>query len=220
MSTLHTHPPFVAGAPLAEADAALVLVHGRGASALSILGLAPQVLPDAVRPATAVLLPEADHGTWYPHSFLAPLAANEPWLGAAVEAVQRAVQTAVDAGIAHDRIVLAGFSQGACLALETAARTGVPLAAVAAFSGGLIGSADRPDGGKAFDYATRLDGVPVFIGGAERDAHIPSERMERSAEVVAGLGARVTLRIRPGDAHTVTPDEAATVEAMIAQALG
>ena len=219
MSRLHTQPPFAAGAPLADADAALILVHGRGASALSILGLAPEIVPERSRPATAVLLPEADGGTWYPHSFLAPLAANEPWLGAAVDAVQRAIATALDAGVPHGRIVLAGFSQGACLALETAARTGAPLAAVAAFSGGLIGSADRPDG-QAFQYPTRLDGVPVFIGGAERDAHIPRERMERSAEVMADLGARVTLSIRPGDVHTVTPGEISTVRAMIAAALG
>lgn len=220
MSTLHTQPPFVAGAPLSDADAALVLVHGRGASALSILGLAPAILPDAVRPTTAVLLPEADGGTWYPYSFLAPLAANEPWLGAAVDAVQRTIGSAVEAGIPHRRIVLAGFSQGACLALETAARTGAPLAAVAAFSGGLIGSADRPDGDKSFDYTTRLDDVPVFIGGAERDAHIPKERMERSADVLTRLGAHVTLQIRSGDAHTVTPGEEATVRALIARALG
>lgn len=219
MSTLHTQPSFLAGAPLDAADAAVVLLHGRGASALSILSLGPVIVPDAARPTTALILPEADGGTWYPHSFLAPLAANEPGLGAAVDAVGRAVETAEAAGIARRRIVLAGFSQGACLALEAATRMGGPFAAVAGFSGGLIGRADLAGGEKSFDYATRLDGVPVFIGGAERDAHIPRERMERSADVLTSLGARVTLQIRPGDLHTVAPDEAATVRAMLDEAL-
>lgn len=219
MSALHTAPPFLAGASLDAADTAVVLLHGRGAAALSILSLGPVIVPDASRASTALILPEADGGTWYPHSFLAPLAANEPWLGAAVDAAGRAVAMALDAGIARERIVLAGFSQGACLALETAARSGGPFAAVVAFSGGLIGSADLAGGDKAFAYSARLDGVPVFIGGAERDAHIPRERMERSADVLGSIGARVTLQIRPGDAHTVTPEEAETVRAMLADAL-
>lgn len=224
---LHTAPPLVAGVPLAEARLALVLVHGRGASAESIAGLAPEIVPPDLAPHTAVLAPRADGGpfggTWYPNSFLAPLAANEPWLSAAVAAVERALDAVEAAGLPPERTVLGGFSQGACLALETAARRGAPLGAVLAFSGGLIGTADLggvPPDDKAFDYPHRLDGLPVLIAGAERDAHIPLARMQRSAEVLAALGARVDLRARPGSAHTITAGEADAGRRLVAQAGG
>ncbi len=216
-------PVRLAGAALAGATSALVLVHGRGATAESILSLAPDIAPSSM----AVLAPQADGGTWYPHSFLAPLAANEPWLSGAVDAVLRAVGITETAGIPRARIAVGGFSQGACLALEVVARTGGPWAAAFAFSGGLIGRADGPGAvpfDKAFDYPTRLEsllrtrsgGVPVFIGGSDVDAHIPLARMEQTRDALAAMGAAVDLRIYPGMPHTVNADEIAAVRALLA----
>lgn len=216
MSAPHaTEPVRHAGVRLAEATSALVLVHGRGASADSILSLAPEIAP----PSVAVLAPQAEAGTWYPHSFLAPLAANEPWLTGAIAAVMRAVGMAEAAGIPRARIAVGGFSQGACLALEAVARAGGTWAAALAFSGGLIGRADivgEPPFDKAFDYPQRLDGVPVFVGGSDVDAHVPLARMEQTRDALAALGATVDLRVYPGMAHTVNADEVAAVKSLLA----
>ena len=207
-------PEFVtAGAPLAEAAVALVLVHGRGATAESILSLG-EAIADGAR--VAFVAPQATGGTWYPNSFLAPLADNEPFLGAAIRTVVAAVEAARDAGVG--RIVLGGFSQGACLALEVAARHGPALGLAAAFglSGGLIGTSDAPGGGKAFDYAARLDGLPVFAGVAPDDPHIPLSRFEESAAVFERLGAAADFRVYPGLGHAVNAAEVAAVRALLA----
>ena len=208
-------PSVPLGAPLGEAAAAVVLVHGRGDSAHGILQLAPEV----GRPDLAWLAPQAAGGAWYPQSFLAPLDANEPGLSSGIAAVLRAVAQAEAAGIPRERIVLAGFSQGACLAAETAARTGGRWGGVAVLSGGLLGTgpspADAPPmrgmGGsypdKAFDYDTSLDGTPVFIGCSDVDPHIPLPRVKRTAAVLARLGADVNARVYPGMGHTVNRDE-------------
>ena len=192
-----------------------MLVHGRGATAESVLSLAPEIAP----PTMTVLAPQADGGTWYPHSFLAPLEANEPWLSGAVAAVRRAVGEAEEAGIPRARIAVGGFSQGACLALETVARSGGPWLAAFAFSGGLIGRADT-DGAmpfdKAFDYPRRLDGVPVFVGGSDVDAHVPLARMEQTRDALAALGAAVDLRVYPGMPHTINADEVSAVRPLLA----
>jgi len=210
------------GSPLADAHTALVLIHGRGATADSILSLGRELARglDGV----ALLAPQALGGTWYPHSFLAPLAANEPHLTRAVETVVGAVRTALDAGVA--RIVLGGFSQGACLALEVTARHGTDLGLSAAFalSGALIGSADAPpddteaaaEGGKRFDYPGRLSGLPVFAGLADVDAHVPPARFRTSAAVFERLGAATDFRIYPGLGHSVNADEVAAVRALVA----
>ena len=219
-------PPVRAGAPLADAAGALVLVHGRGAGPEGILGLA-----DAVAPGDwAVLAPRAAGGSWYPRSFLAPLAANEPWLSSAVRAVMAAVAEAEAAGVPRERVVLGGFSQGACLALETAARHAGRWGGAFALSGALIGTgtgpADAPPvsgmGGaypdKAFDYDGDLAGTPVLVAGSDVDPHIPLARMERSAEVLRDQGAAVDLRVYPGFGHAVNADEAEAVRAIVASA--
>lgn len=213
-----------AGSPLASASGALVLLHGRGASAESILHLATEVGGAG----WAALAPQAAGGAWYPHSFLAPLPANEPWLSSAVRAVLATVARAEEAGIPRSRIVLGGFSQGACLALEVAARYAERWGGVFALSGGLLGTGPGPAeapplqgmGGafpeKAFDYAGNFAGTPVFIGGADIDPHIPLARMERSAEVFRQHGASVNMRVYPGLGHAVHPDELRAVRALLA----
>lgn len=196
-----------AGEPLASASAAMVMVHGRGATAASILTLA-----DALdRPGFAFLAPQAPGNTWYPNSFLAPLASNEPFLTRALESVAATLKQAADAGIPPERTVLLGFSQGACLALEYAARNARRYGGVAGLSGGLIGPDGTPRG-----YAGSLAGTPVFLGCSDVDFHIPAARVRESAAVLRDLGADVTDILYPGIGHTVNQDEIDHVRAIMA----
>jgi predicted esterase len=199
-------PVLTLGAPLREAGAALILIHGRGSTARDILTLAHEF--DA--PGVAFLAPQAAGGTWYPNRFIAPVESNEPWLTSALGAVGRVLENVEAAGIPHDRIALLGFSQGACLALEYAARHPALLGGVAGLSGGLIENGDRQR-----EYAGNLEGTPVFLGCSDVDPHIPVERVYRSEEVLRGLGALVTTRIYPGMGHTVNRDEIDWVQAML-----
>jgi len=195
------------GAPLDEAKVAVLMVHGRGASAQSILSLAASI----DRPEVAYVAPQAANGTWYPNSFLAPLSSNEPWLGGALSVLSDSMATIGAAGIPPRRTVLLGFSQGACLASEFSARNAQRYGGVIALSGGLIGTADLPGADppndKEFGYGGDLEGTPVFLGCSDRDAHIPLERVRRTTAVFAGLGGRVTERIYPGMGHVVNDDE-------------
>jgi predicted esterase len=200
-------PVLTAGEPLGQARAALVLLHGRGASAADILALAGELAP----PGCAGLAPQAAGHTWYPYSFLAPIERNEPHLSSALAAVRAVLARVAEAGIPPERTALLGFSQGACLALEFVARHARRYGGVVAFSGGLIG----PDGTPR-DYAGTLDGTPVFIGGSDVDAHIPLARMEESARVLERLGGAVDLRIYRGMGHTVNADELAAARALLA----
>ena len=214
MSSPHRSQPLLtAGAPLAEAAGAVVLVHGRGASAQSILGLSREF----GRSDLAYLAPQAAGGAWYPHSFLAPLDANEPGLSGGIEAVMRAVEHAEEAGISRQQVVLGGFSQGACLATEVAARHAGRWGGVFAFSGGLIGAGSYAE--KAFDYGGSFEGTPAFIGCSDVDPHIPLVRVQTTAAVFERLGAAVDLRVYPGFGHTVNADEIEAVRAMLAEAV-
>ena len=215
------------GAPLELARTAVVLLHGRGATAESILSLGHELGGGA-----ALLAPHAPlvqgMPQWYPHSFLAPLDANEPWLGRALDTVTGAVAQAEAAGVPRERIVVGGFSQGACLALEFVARAGGRWGGAFALSGGLIGTGPAPDdaptlrghGGaypdKAFRYPRGLDGTPVFLGCGEPDPHIPASRVRRSAEVLRALGADVEMRLYPGLGHAVSQDELGAARALVA----
>ena len=226
MTGPHDGLPIVeAGAPLPEAAGALILVHGRGASAQSVLGLASAFGRDDL----AVLAPQAAGGAWYPNSFLAPLDANEPGLSSGIRAVMRAVARAEAAGLPRERIVIGGFSQGACLATEAAARHASRWGGVVALSGGLIGTGPGPEaaaplrgmGGtyaeKAFDYDGSLGGAPVFVGCSDVDPHIPLVRVQTTADVFARLGGDVDLRVYPGFGHGVNDDEVAAVADMLAR---
>jgi predicted esterase len=187
------------GPALAEAENAVVLIHGRGDSARGILALAPELQT----PRTAFLAPQAVGFSWYPYSFLSEAELNEPWLSSALDRVEAAV-TAVATVIPEERVVLMGFSQGACLALEFAARNARRYAGVVAFSGGLIG----PDGTPR-DYPGSLEGTPVLLGCSDVDMHIPVGRVHESAQVLGGLGGEVDERIYPGMGHTINEEEIA-----------
>ena len=204
-------PVVAAGAPLAEARAAVVLVHGRGGSARDILGLAGEL----DRPGVAWLAPQAAGGSWYPYSFLAPLESNQPQLDSALAALRRVVDEVGDAGPGVERLALIGFSQGACLAVESAARGGRRLGAVAGLTGGLIGPP-----GTARDYPGSLAGTPVLLGSGDPDPHVPWSRVEETAAVFAGLGAEVDLRRYPGLPHTINSDEMARLDELLTALAG
>ncbi len=202
-------PVLSAGVPLARAKAAVIILHGRGADARDILPLSQEIsVPDV-----AWLAPDAAQNAWYPDRFMEAIAKNQPWLDSALSFVGRTVQQAIDAGITRDRIVLAGFSQGACLALEFAARNAQRYGGVFAFAGGLIGPDDTPR-----DYAGSFDGTPVFIGVGDQDHHIPVARSTQSGAVFERMGAIVDVRVYPGLPHTIVPDQIEAATAIVQQA--
>ena len=194
------------GPPVARARIALILLHGRGASAEDILGLARELQWEDV----AYLAPQAAGRTWYPYSFLAPIPQNEPNLSSALGVVGRLVAELQGQGLTTDRIALLGFSQGACLALEFAARHAAMYAAVVGLSGGLIGPPDTPR-----NYPGSLGGTPVFLGCSDIDAHIPVERVRESADVFRRMSGTVDERIYPRMGHTINQDELDAVDALL-----
>ena len=203
----HQGQPIVTGgAPLATARGALILTHGRGASAESILTLAPLLGADDL----AWFAPQASGNTWYPFSFLSPIPQNEPGITSGIQVLHDLVAYIENAGIPAERIALAGFSQGACLTLEFGARHARRYGALVGFSGGLIG----PDG-TSRDYPGSLAGTPVFLGCSDVDGHIPLGRVNESATVLQQLGGTVDTRIYPGMAHTVNDDEIAAVRVVL-----
>ena len=196
-----------AGAPLARARAAAVLVHGRGASAEDILSLGAEFDQDDI----AYLAPQAENHAWYPYSFLAPLAQNEPHLSRALATLGATLERLAKEGFAPERIALIGFSQGGCLALEYAARNAKRYGAIAGLSAGLIGPPGTPR-----DYAGAFAATPVFLGCSDVDPHIPLPRVHETRDVLARMGANVTERIYPGMGHTINADEIAEVGKLLA----
>ena len=186
---------------------AVILVHGRGATAQSILTLAPELGEDGL----VYVAPQAPGNTWYPESFLAPLARNEPALSRSLGILRDALASLESQGRTRERIALVGFSQGACLALEFAARHASRFGAVIAFTGGLLGPRGTPRA-----YAGAFDGTPVFLGSGDPDPHVPAWRVKETAEVLEGMGAAVDLRIYPGLPHTVNEDELSAARALLA----
>jgi predicted esterase len=186
----------------------VILLHGRGASAEDILSLASELPQQGV----AFLAPQAAGNAWYPNRFIAPVATNEPYLSSALETIDGLVQKINGSGLPSERIVLLGFSQGACLALEYAARHPRRYGGVAGLSGALIENGDQPR-----VYAGSLDDTPVFLGCSDVDFHIPAERVLRSEEVLRGLGANVTTKLYPGLGHTINEDEIEAVSRMLSR---
>lgn len=209
-----------AGAPLSRARLAMIMLHGRGGAPEDMASLADHLgLPDI-----AVRAPEAAGHSWWPESFLAPLADNEPGLSSGLGVVGKISDQLNKEGFGPDRTVVLGFSQGACLALEYAARAGTPFACVAGLSGGLIGTGDgdgEPDPAlyhqvdKTFAYGGRLDGTPVLLGCHEQDPHIPLARVKTSETVFRDLGAMVTTRIYPGSGHGIVEDDLRALRAVL-----
>ena len=187
-----------AGPDLDHASAAMVMLHGRGATALDILTLVPEL----EQPGWTFLAPQAAGATWYPYPFTAPIERNEPWLSSALAVVDELVVRIAAAGIPPERTVLLGFSQGACLALEYAARNARRFGGVVGLSGGLIG----PDGAERHDSGS-FQGTPAFLGCSDRDPHIPAARVGHAARVLEGLGADVTVVLYPNLDHTVNREE-------------
>ncbi len=202
-------PVHTAGRPLDRAQAAVVLVHGRGGRAEDILALA-QPGSQLDRAGFAYLAPQAAGNTWYPNSFLAALESNEPYLSSALAALDDVFARLQAADIPPERTILLGFSQGACLALEYAARHARRYGGLAGLSGGLIG----PDGAPR-SYTSSLEGTPVFLGCSDVDPYIPKARIELSAEVLRQLGADVTMKLYPNMGHTINQDELDAVRAMM-----
>jgi predicted esterase len=197
-----------AGAPLTRARAVVVMLHGRGANASDMLSLAEVF----TQPDLAYLAPQAAGRSWYPYSFLAPIERNEPFLTSALQLLDRLLGRLSADGHESGRIVLLGFSQGACLALEYAARHARRYGGLVGLSGGLIG----PDGTPR-DYAGNLAGTPVFLGCSDVDPHIPVDRVHETARVLGGLGGVVTKRIYPGMGHAINEDEIRQVRSLLAR---
>lgn len=188
----------------------MILVHGRGASAADIMTIAAEVMV----PGVAYLAPQAAGSAWYPYPFTAPLEANEPYLTSALQVLASLVAK-VGASVPAGRLVLLGFSQGACLALEFAARNASRYGGVVGLSGGLIG----PDGTPR-DYPGGFARTPVFLGCSDVDPHIPKERVTESGGVFERMGADVTVRLYPRMGHTTNADEMETVRAILNEVAG
>ena len=194
------------GPPPAQARLTALLVHGRGASASDILGLARELEITDV----AYVSPQAAGRTWYANSFLAPLERNEPGLSSGLRLLAGLVEAIAREGVAASRVALVGFSQGACLALEFAARNAQRYAAIAGLSGGLIGPPGTPR-----DYGGSFAGTPVFLGSSDEDPHIPTQRVHETAEVLRRMGAAVDERIYPDLGHMVNQDELERVRRLL-----
>ncbi|OLB97134.1 MAG: phospholipase [Actinobacteria bacterium 13_2_20CM_2_66_6] len=205
MSIAHGQRIVEAGEPLASARAAMILLHGRGATAEDIMTIASEVR----QPGWSYFAPQAAGNAWYPNPFTAPLESNEPYLSAATDMVSRLVEQVEDM-VPAQRIVLLGFSQGGCLTLEWAARNARRFGAVVGLSAGLIGP-----GGTPRDYPGDLDGTPVFLGCSDVDPYIPKDRVVEAGEVFERMGAVVTVRLYPGMAHTVSGEEIAIIRKMV-----
>ena len=195
-------PVLQTGSPIQDASLAVVLLHGRGGSAEDILGLASAFdLKDV-----AYFAPQAAGHSWYPLSFMAPREANEPNLSSALAKVSRIVEGIEQAGIRRNRIVIAGFSQGACLATEFVATHAAQYGGLIAFTGGLIGPPGSVKRNGRYS-GHELDGMPTLLSSGDPDPHVPWERVEESASILGAMGASVTLRRYPGRPHTVTAEE-------------
>lgn len=195
---MHQKNVITTGTSIDQAKKALILLHGRGATAQDILSLSGYLEVEGY----ALLAPQATNNTWYPYSFLAPVKQNEPWLSSAVALVEGIVSDVEAQGIASENIYLLGFSQGACLTLEFAARNAKRYGGLIAFTGGLIG--DTLDKSR---YMGDFAGTPVFLGTSNPDMHVPVERVQASAGILRAMNAVVTEKIYNGMGHTISDEE-------------
>ena len=208
MTGPHQNQPLVTtGASIETAEAAVVLVHGRGATAQSIIQMADEFSEDEI----VYIAPQAARNTWYPNAFTAPVESNEPGRSSGLQAIDDAVTEATDAGIPRERVMVLGFSQGACLASEFVARNPRRYGGLAVLSGGLIGESVGQG-----DYEGDLRGTPVFFGCSDVDPHIPEGRVHASAEVFEQLNGDVTKRLYDGMGHGINRDEIEYVSGMVA----
>lgn len=203
----HANQPLLtAGTPLNKAKAVLIMIHGRGATAGDILGLYDEIGLDGL----SAVAPQAAGNTWYPQSFLAPLAANQPKLDSALNRIESLVLEYLGRGFASNKITLLGFSQGACLVSEFAAHHPRRYGAVMALTGGLIG----PDGTPR-NYPGSLEQTPVFLGSGDPDPHVPFSRVLETETVLKRIGAKVEVRRYAGMPHTINEDELAVCRGLL-----
>lgn len=202
----HSKKIISSGIPLNEAKKAIIMLHGRGASADSIISLAGQLNVDDF----AILAPQATNNSWYPYSFLAPVEQNQPALDSALQLIDDLVHEVQETGIPLHKIYFLGFSQGACLALEYTARHAAPYGGVIAFTGGLIGDQLRPE-----NYTGDFVHTPAFISTGDPDPHVPVSRVEKSVEILEKLNAEVSLRVYSGRPHTIQFQELDLVNKLI-----
>ncbi len=195
---MHEKNIVTAGKPLKEAKKALIMVHGRGANAADILGLAPHLNVSGY----ALIAPQATHNTWYPNSFLARPEQNEPWLSSALELLHESVEEAKKNDIGTEHIYLMGFSQGACLTLEFVTRHAQRFGGIAVFTGGLIGDRIYEE-----NYSGNFKGTPIFIGTGNPDPHVPLDRVKDSVDILEKMDATVTLQVYEGRPHTIAQEE-------------
>jgi predicted esterase len=204
-------PVIEAGVPLGQAPGTVIMVHGRNAGPANILDLVPRL----ARPNLTYLAPAAANRTWYPHTFMTDIAGNEPGLSSGLGVLESLLARTQAAGIPRSRVVLLGFSQGACLVAEFAVRHASRFGGIVIFSGGVIGPP-----GTRWDDSGRLDGTPAFLGCSDHDSHVPESRVSESAELLRRMGADVTMRIYPGMGHLVNDDEIAFVQELLAAVSG
>ncbi len=207
---MHQHTKNIksSGASLQEASKAMIMVHGRGATAESILSLSDYLMVEGF----ALLAPQASRNTWYPFSFMAPKENNEPGLSTGLEVLKELVEDIKSSGIEAENIYFLGFSQGACLMSEFAARNAEKFGGIFVLSGGLIGQ--NLD---ISNYSGDFQGTPVFLGCSDTDPHIPLERVKESASVFKDMGAKVNLKLYPNGPHTVYEDEIKEVNNILNQ---
>jgi predicted esterase len=204
-------PVFTSGAALNDAQVAVILLHGRGSTAQAMLGWAAQ-WPQGK---TAYLAPQAAHQTWYPNSGFIPIEANEPYVSSAFQTIVDILAHITDSGVTADKVVLGGFSQGACLAAEFAARHPRRYGGLFVLSGALMGPPDA-----AREYSGSLEGTPVFVAGSDHDTWVTEKQLRLTGQVLRELGGTVTVEVQPGTEHTIRQAEIAHVRNMISKALG
>jgi phospholipase/carboxylesterase len=198
MENKHAKIVVAAGKNLKEANKVLIMIHGRGGTAEDILSLSAHFEVKDF----ALLAPQATGSTWYPYSFMAPPAQNEPWLSSALALLKEIVDDVIAQGIAKENVYFLGFSQGACLTLEFVTRNAARFGGVAAFTGGLIGDKIYPE-----NYTGDFAGTPVFIGTSNPDMHVPVERVYASTNILKGMNAAVTEKVYDNMGHTISQDE-------------
>lgn len=192
---MHKRNILEAGLQIEDAKKAIILIHGRGGDARGMVDLKEYLpLQDF-----AILAPQANNNTWYPYSFMAPVSANEPWLSSAIDTVHELINEVMSSGIPAENIYLAGFSQGACLTLESAARKAQRYGAIIAFTGGLIGETIDPK-----NYQGDFAGTPILISSGDPDPHVPVSRVHESEAILKEMGAQLTVKLYPGRQHTIT----------------
>ena len=186
------------GVPLNDAKKALIMIHGRGAGPHDILSVSKHLNVKDF----ALVAPQAENKTWYPYSFLAPINENEPSFSKSLEIIHNVVVAILQNGIEKENIYFLGFSQGACLALESTARNAAKYGGVVAFTGGLIGD-------KVYEnhYKGNFENTPIFIGTSDPDFHVPVERVNETEALLKKMGASVTKKIYANMGHTVSQDE-------------